>query len=149
MDLVVLVGLQASGKTTFFGARFSATHALASKDLLRSARDRNARQEALVRAAAAAGRSIVVDNTNARREDRIALVALARGLGMRPVSYEFTPDVPASLARNARRSGRARVPEVAIHATRARLAPVRPDEGFEARYQVRTVPGAFEIVRAR
>jgi predicted kinase len=147
VDLVVLVGLQGSGKTTFFGARFAATHALVSKDLIGGARDRNRRQEELVRAAAAAGRSVVVDNTNARREDRTALVALARALGMRPVCYAFPADVRASLARNVRRGGKARVPEVAIHATARRLVPPAPDEGFDALYEVRPAPDAFEIRR--
>jgi predicted kinase len=147
VDLVVLVGLQGSGKTTFFGARFGATHALVSKDLIRNARDRNRRQEELVRAAAAAGRSVVVDNTNVRREDRTGLVALARALGMRPVCYVFPADVTSSLARNMEREGKARVPAVAIHATARRLVPPGPEEGFDEIYQVRPAPGAFEIRR--
>lgn len=145
MDLVVLVGLQGAGKTTFFGARYAATHAHVSKDLFRSARDRDARQRALVAEAARRGRSAVLDATNARREDRIALVALARALGMRPVCCFFPPDVPASLARNAAREGKARVPAVAIHATRARLAPPTWDEGWDERWEIRAEGGAFWI----
>ena len=123
MDLVVLAGLQGSGKSTFFGARFAATHAHVSRDRFPSARDPRARQRALVEESARAGRSVVVDNTNVRREDRAELVALARALGLRPVLYWFPPDVRASLARNARRDGRARVPAVAVLATARRLAP--------------------------
>jgi predicted kinase len=146
VDLVVLSGLQGAGKSSFFHARFAATHAHVSRDAFPSARDPRARQRALVEAAARAGRSVVVDNTNARLEDRTALVTLARSLGMRPVLYWFAPDVRASLARNARRAGRARVPAAAVLATAKRLAAPDPAEGFERAYEVRPLQDAFEIV---
>jgi predicted kinase len=146
MDLVVLSGLQGAGKSTFFGARFVATHHHVSRDHFPNARDRDRRQRELVTAAARAGRPVVVDNTNARREDRVALVALARALGLRPVLYWFPPDVKASLARNARREGRARVPAVAVLATAKRLLAPDAGEGFVAAYEVRATPeGGFEI----
>ncbi len=146
MDLVVLAGLQASGKSSFYFARFADTHAHVSRDLFPSARDPRARQRALVEAAARAGRPVAVDNTNARREDRVELVELARALGMRPVLYWFPPDVEASLARNATRTGKARVPAVAIHATRRRFAAPDPSEGFAAVYEVEaTREGGFAV----
>lgn len=146
MDLVVLSGLQGSGKSTFFGARFAATHAHVSQDRFRSARDKATRRRALLAAAARAGRPAVVDDTNVSRERRAALVALARELGMRPVLYWFAPDVRASLARNAGRAGRARVPDVAIFAARKRLEPPDASEGFAAAFEVTPTPeGGFRI----
>jgi predicted kinase len=146
VDLVVLVGLQGSGKTTFFRSRFAGTHAHVSKDLFRNARDPRRRQRALVAEAAAAGRSAVVDNTNPSRADRAELVALARALGMRPVCFWFPPDPRASIARNAGREGKARVPVVAILATARRLAPPALDEGFEELHEVRArEDGGFEV----
>ncbi len=146
MDLVVLSGLQGSGKSTFFGARFAATHAHVSQDRFPNARDPAARRRALVAEAARAGRSAVVDDTNVSRERRTALVALARELGMRPVLYWFPPDVPASLARNAGRAGRARVPPVAIFASRKRLVPPDASEGFAAAFEVTpTAEGGFLV----
>ena len=38
MELVILVGLPGSGKTTFYQSRFAETHAHVSKDLLRDRR---------------------------------------------------------------------------------------------------------------
>ena len=146
MDLVVLSGLQGAGKSTFHAARFADTHAHVSRDRFPSARDKDARQRSLVEAAARAGRSVVVDATNARRADRVALVALARALGMRPRLYWFPPDVKASLARNAGRAGRARVPPVAVLATRKRLEPPDASEGFDAAYEVVATPeGGFAV----
>src|SRR5205823_4456709 len=122
-ELVVLVGLQASGKSTFCRERFAATHVHVSKDELRNVRQREARQRELVQAALTAGRSVVVDNTNATRADRASLIALARAFGARVVGYHFTSRVPESLARNRGREGRARVPDVAIFVTAKRWEP--------------------------
>jgi predicted kinase len=147
VDLVVLAGLQGSGKSTFYRARFASTHAHVSKDLFPSAPDPRRRQRELVLAAAREGRSAVVDDTNVRRADREPLVALAREAGMRAVCYWFPPDVAGSLARNARREGRARVPDVAIHATRARLEPPSAAEGWDELWLVQADEGGAFLLR--
>jgi predicted kinase len=146
VDLVVLAGLQGSGKSTFFRARFAETHAHVSMDDLRNNRNPRRRQRELVAQAAAAGRSVVVDNTSVRRADRAELVALAHALGMRPVLYWFPPDVKGSIARNAGREGKARVPVVAILATAKRVEPPAPDEGFAEAFDVRPrADGVFDV----
>jgi len=137
MELVILSGLQASGKSTFAAERFAVTHAHVSKDRLRNNAKPERRQRQLVAEALAAGRSVVVDNTNPTAEDRAPLIALGHEHGARVVGYYFTSSVKGSLARNARREGRARVPDVAIFATRKRLAPPSYAEGFDALYAVR------------
>lgn len=149
LDLVVLAGLQGSGKSSFYRARFGATHAHVSKDLFRNARDKRRRQRELVEAAARARLPVVIDDTNPRREDRAVLVGLAHALGMRPVLYWFPPDAKASLARNAGRAGKAQVPKVAIFATAKRLAPPEPAEGFAAVYEVTAAPEGAFVVTAR
>jgi len=139
MELVSLIGLQASGKSTFAAERFAATHVHVSKDRLRNNARPERRQRELVAEALAAGRSVAVDNTNPAAEDRAALIALGREYGARVVGYYFTPAVKGSLARNARREGRARVADVAIFATRKRLVLPSYVEGFDALYAVRIV----------
>jgi len=139
-ELLVLVGLQASGKTSFYRKRLAGSHLLVSKDLMPNVRDRDRRQRELVRRALGEGRSVAVDNTNATVESRAALVAIARELGARAVGYAFDSDLAACLARNAARPGRARVPAVALHVTRRRLRWPTAAEGFDALYRVRLVP---------
>jgi predicted kinase len=135
-ELVVLVGLQASGKSTFTASRFAGTHTVVSKDLMRSARYKEARQQREVAEALSAGRDVVVDNTNPGPEQRAALIGLAREHGARPVAYYFPPDKAACLARNAARQGRERVPDIGVLATlRALRKPTRA-EGFDAVYVV-------------
>ncbi|HLL54870.1 MAG TPA: ATP-binding protein [Myxococcaceae bacterium] len=136
MELVIFIGLQGAGKSTFFQARFAKAHAYVSKDLMRNNRDPNRRQGVLVEAALREGRSVVVDNTHPRVEDRAVLIALGRVHGARVVGYYFRPDLAGSLRRNAKREGKARVPNVAIFATRKRLQPPTPAEGFDALYVV-------------
>ncbi|MBN9523592.1 AAA family ATPase [bacterium] len=146
MELVILVGVQGSGKTTFFRERFAATHAHVSKDNFRSNPRPARRQRRLVADALAAGRSVVVDNTNPTAADRAELVALAQTAGATVACYFFPPALDASLRRNALRGGKARVPDHAIRITAARLEVPAPAEGF-ALFHVRLVDGAgFEVV---
>jgi predicted kinase len=145
VELVVFVGLQASGKSTFFRERFAATHEHVSKDLFRNNKNRSRRQGELVEAALRAGRSVVVDNTNPTPADRLPLVGLGRGFGAGIFCYHFDSGVRGCLARNAGREGRARVPDVAIFATAKRLVPPSREEGFDGIYGVRLVDAAFEV----
>jgi predicted kinase len=145
MELVVFVGLQAAGKSSFYRARFADTHTLISKDLLRNARSRQAQQMALIERALQRGESVVVDNTNPRIEDRSPLIAMGRAFGARIVGYDFEAGVPECLRRNALRQGRARVPDVAIYATARKLERPHSAEGFDAVFRVRLIEARFEV----
>ncbi|GAA1560489.1 hypothetical protein GCM10009678_49230 [Actinomadura kijaniata] len=136
-ELAVLIGLQASGKTTFYRRRLAASHVHVSKDAFpRSARRRQARQLRLVDEALAAGRDVAVDNTNPSPEEWRPLVELGRRHGARITAYWFPPDVPSSLTRNAARPPGERVPEVGLYATLKRLRRPRPGDGFDALWSV-------------
>lgn len=133
----MLVGLPASGKSSFYRERFAGTHDHVSKDLMRHARQPGKRQQQLIAASLAAGRSVVVDNTNPSRAVRAAIVALAWEHGATPVAYFFETAAGDALRRNRARPGRERVPDVAIFTVRKRLEPPERSEGFERVYLVR------------
>ncbi|MFP2929582.1 AAA family ATPase [Pyxidicoccus sp. 3LG] len=146
MELVVFIGLQGSGKSGFFKQRFADTHVLVSKDLWPHARRKEARQQRYISEALAAGRSVVVDNTNPSPEVRAPLVALGREHGAHVVGYYFASNLEQCLARNAGRQGRARVPEVGLFATAKLLRRPTAAEGFDALYFVTLTPeGVFRV----
>ncbi len=148
LELAIFIGLQAAGKTTFYQTCFAATHTHISKDLLRNNKRPERRQTQLIAEALAAGRSAVVDNTNATIAERATLIGLGRAARARIVGYYFPTTVGASLARNRERTGRARVPNVAIFARAKQLAPPTYAEGFDTLYTVAIAgEGAFTVTR--
>jgi predicted kinase len=145
LELVIFIGLQASGKSTFFRGRFAATHELISKDLFPNNRSRNRRQEELIGAALSAGRPVVVDNTNPTPEDRRALVRQGREHGARIVGYYFESAVRECVGRNRLRAGKAKVPDVAIYATAKKLVSPSYPECFDELFRVRLTAFSFEV----
>jgi predicted kinase len=146
-ECVILIGLPASGKTTFYRERFAHTHTHVSKDLLRNTRNADRRQEELIAESLSQNHSVVVDNTNASIEIRARLIALARAHRATIIGFYF-PTLPAeALRRNRARHGRERVPDVAIFAIRKRLEPPALDEGFDRLFSVSLdeQEGTFEV----
>jgi predicted kinase len=138
-DVAVLVGLQASGKSTFYEQHLlGRRYALVSKDLFpRGARRKQDRQMRLVGEALGSGRSVAVDNTNPSPEEWKPLVAAAHAHGATVTAYWFPPEPVRSLRRNAARRGPDRVPDVGIHATAKRLCRPSRADGFDAVLEVR------------
>jgi predicted kinase len=135
-ECVILVGLPGAGKSTFARARFPG-HVYISKDAFPpGARDKQARQDAALRAALTAGRSAVVDNTNVTPADRAAIIAIAREYGARITGYFFDVSPRDAVARNQQREGRAKVPKVAIFTRAKRLVPPALAEGFDELHTV-------------
>jgi predicted kinase len=148
MNLILFVGLQASGKSTFYRTCFGLTHVLVSKDRLHNNRRPGRRQLQLVEQALASGRSVVVDNTNPTAEDRRPLIDLGRSFGALVAGYYFESAIDDNLRRNQARTGRARVPDVALYATLKRLRTPTSGEGFDQLWRVRlTTDGTFDVAR--
>jgi predicted kinase len=131
IELVIFVGLQAAGKSTFYFRQMAATHVHVSKDLMKNTRDRDARQEREIAAALAAGKSVVVDNTNPTPAVRAPLIALGRQHGARVIACWFQANVKDAVGRNRAREGAARVPDVALFVTAKKLVPPTEEEGFD------------------
>jgi predicted kinase len=136
-DCVILIGVPASGKTTFYRERFAGTHDHVSKDLMRNTRHPERRQQELIAESLAGGRSVVVDNTNPNAAVRAEIIRIARAHGARVIGYFFPTEPRDALRRNRTREGRERVPDVAIFAVKKKLEPPAAAEGFDELFVVR------------
>jgi len=131
-EMILLIGLQGSGKSTFYRERFFATHVRINLDMLR-----NRRRETLLLDACLEGDiPFVVDNTNATRATRARYLDPARAAGFRCIGYYLDMPLAVCLARNAARPPDERVPPVGIYGTRKRLQSPTLAEGFDALYRV-------------
>lgn len=132
-DAIVFVGLQASGKSTFYKERFFATHLRINLDMLKTRH----RERLLLRACIEMQQPFVVDNTNLTIADRAKYIAPARRAGFRIIGYVFPPDLKASIARNERRAGREHIPVKGIIGASRRLQAPSMAEGFDMIHEVR------------
>ena len=147
-ELVILIGLQGAGKSTFRRKFFDATHVVVSKDLLRNNRRPQRRQLELIHDALKQGRCVVVDNTNPRPEDRAALIDIGKQYGARVRGFYLSCSVETSRSRNALRLGRERVADIGIFATAQVLRRPSRAEGFDELYYVTTVDEGEFLIEA-
>lgn len=139
-ELIIFVGLQASGKSTYYQTHLAATHVHVSKDLMPKARNRDAKQLAMIDEALSQGRSVVVDNTNPTPAIRAPLIAMGRRHGARVVACYFETTVKDAVARNRKREGKARVPDVALFVAAKKMVPPGVAEGFDEIRVIAPIP---------
>ena len=130
MELVLLIGIPASGKSSFYVQRLFGTHVRLSLDVQRT---RN-REYRLFEACLATQARVAIDDTNASRAERALFIGPARAARFSVVGYHLCAEVPAALERNALREGPQRVPDVGLLATQARLQLPEWSEGFDELY---------------
>ncbi len=146
MEIIIFIGLQASGKTTFFQTYFAETHVLVSKDRFRNNKNRDRRQQQLIEAALISGQSVVVDNTNPTLADREVLVQLGQAHQARILGYFFKTNIQTAWERNQQRTGKARVPDIGFYSTVKKLTRPSYSEGFHQLFEVEIDAGTlFEV----
>ena len=138
MEMIILIGLQGAGKSTFYRAYFAETHELISKDLLRTSKNRNKnlRQTERIEEAFREHHSVVIDNTNVTVAERAALIQLGHAHHAQVIGYYFEAEVKQCLERNREREGKKQVPDKVIYITAARLIRPTYAEGFDKLYYV-------------
>ncbi len=167
VELMILIGIQASGKTTFYRRCLGNSYVHVSLDNWRGKSGVRAKEHAAILAglrAAAEGkenlRGIVVDNTNTTAATRKRYFEYANEFsreaccGVRLTAWYFDADLESCLRRNAQRPKDAPpgvgyfVPPSAIHAFRRRLELPGYEEGFEEISHVRIrEDGSFDVKR--
>jgi predicted kinase len=136
MELIIFIGLQASGKSTFFRQKFAETHEHISKDLM-PRKGKEQRQQQLIEAALQAGKSIVIDNTNPSPIDRATIIQQGKTYQATIIGYYFSSVIDECMQRNLQREGKALVPDVGFYSTVKKLEKPDYAEGFDRLFYVR------------
>lgn len=130
-EVVVMIGLQGCGKSTWVKEHLAGTHVVVSKDLWPNARHKDVRQRRAIADALADGLDVVVDDSNPSALERAPIIDIAREHRARVRAVHVDSPVAECVVRNAARSGRSAVAVAGMLSTRRRLVPPSLDEGFD------------------
>ena len=139
LEIVILMGIQASGKSTFYVSDFSRTHMRISLDMLNT----RPREKRLLEACLNVGQSVVIDNTNPLKKDRERYILIAKDKKVKVRGYYFQPDLQKSIERNAKRDSTTKVPTGVIISRFNNIEPPSFDEGFSEIFLVKSERGKF------
>jgi predicted kinase len=139
MEAVIFIGLQASGKSSFYRERFFATHVRISLDLLRTRH----RERRMLSVCLETQQPFVIDNTNPTSDDRRRYIEAAQSAGFVIAGYYFFGRIAECLLRNQQRSEP--VPDVGLLATARKLQIPSMSEGFSSLNYVRLDASGFVI----
>lgn len=142
MEMVLLIGCQGAGKSTFYKSRFFHTHVRVNLDMLKTRH----RERVLIEACLVMQQKFVVDNTNPTSEERKKYINAAQKAGFRIIGYYFDAPIADLLSRNAKRPGKAKIPEVGVRATLNKLQAPVFSEGFSELYCVHNPNGGQFVV---
>ncbi|MHC4982662.1 MAG: AAA family ATPase [Planctomycetota bacterium] len=141
-DAVILMGIQGSGKSTFFRRRLFDTHVRINLDMLRTRH----REKVLFEACLTGRQPFAVDNTNPTKQDRQRYIPKAKAAGFRVVGYYFESHVEACQKRNEARATGKVIPLPALRRTRGKMELPSFAEGFDELYHVRIAPDDAFVV---
>ena len=130
--MVLMIGIQGSGKSTFYHKFLKDDFVRVNLDTLRTRH----REKLLIEECVEKGKSFAVDNTNPTRLDRERYIPLAKAAGYRIVGYFMQSKIRECIKRNNKRQGKEKVPEGAIVSTSNKLEMPSYDEGFDELYFV-------------
>ena len=141
MNGVIFVGLQASGKSSFYLKNFHGTHIRLSMDMLRTRH----REKILLDACLESKQKFVIDNTNPTVEGREKYIRKLKAHRFEVIGYYFQSSLDECLRRNAIREGKECIPEVGLRGTYNKLELPKYSEGFDQLYYVVMKNGGFTV----
>jgi predicted kinase len=130
MEAIIFIGLQATGKSSFYREKFSDTHIRINLDMLKTRH----REKILFYACLEAKQPLVIDNTNLTIEDRKRYLPIAKEKQFQIIGYYFKSSIEECQSRNSMRDRS--IPIVALLATYKKLQIPTYQEGFDRLYYV-------------
>lgn len=143
MEGIIFIGIQASGKSTFYKKNFFHTHVRISMDLLNT---RN-KERKLLHCCLDVQQRVVIDNTNPTKAERAYYIEQFKAKKYKIIGYYFQTTTKDALERNEQRTGKARIPKVGIFATLKKMELPEYNEGFDELYNVSIAENDFVITK--
>lgn len=135
-QVIFLIGIPATGKSTFYKALFYDSHVRINRDMLKTAH----REKTLFNTCLQLSQSVVIDNTNVTTSKRAYFINMAKSAGFTVAGYYFQSSVTDAIKRNQQRAAEQIIPEKGVRGLHAQLELPTFDEGFDALYYVKIAP---------
>jgi len=132
MEGIIFIGIQASGKSTFYQRFFYKTHVRISLDMLKTRH----RELILLNACIEAKQPFVIDNTNPGIEERKKYIHKLSENKLSVKGYYFQSNIKDCLERNQLREGKENIPDIGIKGTYNKLELPTYNEGFDELFYV-------------
>ena len=137
----MLIGVQASGKTTFYKENYFNTHIRISNDQLKTKN----RERLLLEFCKNAKISFVLDNTNITKEVRQKYIKFIKDMNIPVIGYYFKTNLKQVLLRNSNRCKKEKVPDVGVLSMYKKLEIPSYEEGSTKLYYVDSSENKFTI----
>ena len=131
--MVIMIGIQGSGKSTFYHKHLKEDYIRVNLDTLKT----RYQEKLLILECVNDGKCFAIDNTNPTKEDRQRYIPMAKEAGYRIIGYFMESKLQPCIERNNQRSGKAKIPAAAIAATSNKLQIPSYDEDFDELYFVK------------
>ncbi len=131
--LVIIMGIQGSGKSTFYRKFLAKDFVRVNLDTLKTRQQ----EKLLIEKCLKNRKSFAIDNTNPTKQDRQRYIPSAKTTGYKIVGYFMESKLNECIARNNLRQGKEKIPITAIASTSNKLQMPSYDEGFDELYFVK------------
>lgn len=139
--LAIIIGIQGSGKSSFYKKHLAQNYVRINLDTLGT----REKEWELVKECFDKGYSLAIDNTNPTKYDREKYILLASVNGYKIIGYYMDSKFEDCIKRNNQRTGKEKVPLVAIRSTASKLQLPSYDENFDELYKVKNDGEEFII----
>ena len=141
MQGIIFIGIQGSGKSTYYKENYFNSHIRISMDLLKT---RN-RESKLMDLCLETQAKLVVDNTNPLIIDRRRYIEKLKEKKYEIIGFYFNANVEQALILNKKRPEKEIVPDVGIKSTYKRMELPTYSEGYDKLYYVKIEDAKFKV----